>query len=71
MRTNRVITRPSSERVAVRLIVDRQTPVKALRPPLRSVKIMDFYSAGFYLHKNKERGIDKIFRFSCVLTHHK
>ena len=30
MRTDRAVTRSSSERVAARLIVDRQTPVKIL-----------------------------------------
>ena len=30
MHTNRAVTRPSSERVAIRPIVDRQTPVKTL-----------------------------------------
>ena len=33
MRTDRAVTRPCSEPVSVRLIVDRQTPVKTL-PPL-------------------------------------
>ena len=33
MRTDRTVTRPSSEPVSMRLIVDRQTPVKTL-PPL-------------------------------------
>ena len=30
MRTDRALTRPSSDRVAMRPIVDRQTPVKTL-----------------------------------------
>ena len=30
MRTDRPVTRPNSERVAMRSIVDRQTPVKTL-----------------------------------------
>ena len=34
MRANRTIPRPSSERVAMQLIVDRQTPVKTLYLPL-------------------------------------
>ena len=33
MRTDRAVTRPSSERVAKRPIVDRQTPVKTLPSP--------------------------------------
>ena len=37
MRTDRAVTRPSSKRVAMRPIVDRQTPVKTLPSPLRSV----------------------------------
>ena len=31
--TDRAVTRPSSERVAIRPIVERQTPVKTLRSP--------------------------------------
>ena len=45
MRTDRAVTRSSSERVAKRPIVDRQTPVKNITFPLRSVNIPNLESS--------------------------
>ena len=45
MRTDRAVTRPSSEPVATRLIVDRQTPVKTLPSLAVGNKIVHYNKA--------------------------
>ena len=45
MRTDRAVTGPSSEPVAIRLIVDRQTPVKTLSTLVVGNKIAHYNKA--------------------------